>query len=94
MYCQNKNLSRKTIQSYEQAFAYLSKEHSVERLVEVRTGHLRQYIAYLQERGKYTVVNREASKMVNHPDKRSDFKKQVSSVTINNYIRNIKVYFN
>ncbi|WP_236588134.1 tyrosine-type recombinase/integrase [Tumebacillus amylolyticus] len=50
-------------------------------------------MAYVQERGKYTVVNREASKQINFPENRTDYKKQVSSVTINNYLRNIKVFF-
>lgn len=97
-YCQNKNLSRKTISSYEQSLklfiAYLKDKHEVDKVNEVRTGHIRQYIAYVQERGKYTVVSREISKQVNFPEKRTDYKKEVSSVTINNYIRNIKVLFN
>ncbi|MEK3658867.1 site-specific integrase [Paenibacillus sp. FSL F4-0236] len=96
--CQNKNLSRKTVNSYEQSLklfvAYLKNQHDVDKVKEVRVGHIRQYIAYLQERGKYTVVNRESSKLVNFPENRVDFKKEVSSITINNYIRNIKVFFN
>ncbi|WP_236588136.1 site-specific integrase [Tumebacillus amylolyticus] len=69
----------KTLSSYEQSlglfFAYLTTEHGVERLREVRTGHIRQYIAYVQERGKYTVVNRDASMQINHPEDRTDYKK-------------------
>lgn len=98
LYCQNKNLSAKTITAYEQSlkllFAYLSAEHEVTRIREVRTGHIRQYIAYVQEKGKYTVVQRELSKQTNFPENRTDYKKQVSSVTINNYLRNLKVFFN
>ncbi|MDQ0874991.1 site-specific recombinase XerD [Paenibacillus sp. V4I3] len=97
-YCQNKNLSRKTLSSYEQSLklfvAYLKNVHDVDKIKEVRTGHIRQYVSYVQERGKYTVVNRESSKLVNFPEKRTDYKKEVSSITINNYIRNIKVFFN
>lgn len=97
-FCQVKNLSRKTLNSYEQSLklflAYLKNQHTVESVKEVRTGHIRQYIAYVQERGKYTVVNREASKQINYPDKRTDYKKEVSNITINNYLRNIKVFFN
>jgi integrase/recombinase XerD len=96
--CQSKNLSPKTLSSYEQSLklfiAYLKAEHGLEDLNRVKTGHIRQYVAYVQERGKYTVVNREESKSVNHPQNRRDYKKSVSSVTINNYIRNIKVFFN
>ncbi|TKI55947.1 hypothetical protein E8L90_11050 [Brevibacillus antibioticus] len=49
---------------------------------------------YLRERGKYTVVNKEDSKKVNHPDNRSDYKKDIETTTIANYVRNIKVFFN
>ncbi|MFC5701038.1 hypothetical protein ACFPVX_07070 [Cohnella faecalis] len=58
------------------------------------SGHIRQYIKYLRERGKYTVVNKEESKGKNHLESRNDFKKEVSMTTIANYIRNIKVFFN
>ncbi|MDQ0975990.1 integrase/recombinase XerD [Neobacillus niacini] len=96
--CQSKNLSPKTLSSYEQSLklflAYLKAEHGVDDVQRVKTGHIRQYVAYVQERGKYTVVNREISKTINHPQNRRDYKKTVSSVTINNYIRNIKVFFN
>lgn len=96
--CQSKNLSPKTLSSYEQSLklflAYLKGEHDIEDVQRVKAGHIRQYVAYLQERGKYTVVNREVSKTMNHPQNRRDFKKTVSNVTINNYVRNIKVFFN
>lgn len=96
--CQSKNLSSKTLSSYEQSLklflAYLKAEHEVEEVKRVKVGHIRQYVAYVQERGKYTVVNRETSKNINHPQNRRDYKKTVSIVTINNYIRNIKVFFN
>lgn len=78
--CQSKNLSPKTLSSYEQSLklflAYLKAEHGVEDVQRVKAGHIRQYVAYLQERGKYTVVNREVSKTINHPQNRRDFKRQ------------------
>ncbi|WP_419182290.1 site-specific integrase [Paenibacillus radicis (ex Xue et al. 2023)] len=65
-FCQSKNLSQKTIASYEQSLklfvAYLKNEHEIVGVREVRTGHIRQYITFVQDRGKYTVVNRESSK--------------------------------
>lgn len=97
-YSQSKGLSMKTVASYEQSLklfmAYLKNEHGVEKIKDVRTGHLRQYILYVQQRGKYTVVNREASRLINCPEQRTDYKKPVSNITINNYTRNIKVFFN
>ena len=96
--CQSKNLSPKTLSSYEQSLKlfilYLKNEHEINDPKEVRTGHVRQYIKYVQERGKYTVVGNDKSVEVNRPQNRTDYKKSVSNVTINNYIRNIKVFFN
>lgn len=98
IFCQSKNLSPKTLSSYEQSLKlfliYLHKEHDVEEPAKVKTGHIRQYIKYVQERGKYTVVGNDRSIKINHPQNRTDYKKTVSNVTINNYIRNIKVFFN
>lgn len=98
IYCQSKNLSGKTISSYEQSIKlfilYLKNEQEIEDPKEVRTGHLRQYMKYVQERGKYTVVGNDKTIKINHPQNRTDYKKTVSNVTVNNYIRNIKVFFN
>ncbi len=98
LYCSSKNLSRKTLASYEQTLKlfgkYLSEQSQIEDVKKVQSGHVRQYIKYLRERGKYTVVNKEQSKAVNHPENRSDFKKEISMTTIANYVRNIKVFFN
>ena len=98
VFCQSKNLSQKTISSYDQSLKlfiiYLKNEQEVEEPNEVKAGHIRYYIKYLQERGKYTVVGNEKSKKVNHPENRTDYKKTVSNITVNNYIRNIKVFFN
>lgn len=97
-YCEVKNLSKKTVNSYEQTlrlFAlYLKSECNVKEAGEVKEMHIREYIKHLQERGKYTVVANENSKKTNFPENRTDYKKEVSKTTINNYIRNIKVFFN
>lgn len=98
LYCPSKNLSRKTLASYEQTLklfvAHLKKEFQVEEVKKVQSGHLRQYIKHLKERGKYTVVNKDESRQINHPENRKDYKKEISTTTIANYIRNIKVFFN
>ncbi|WP_407672977.1 site-specific integrase [Paenibacillus profundus] len=97
-FCQQKNLSKKTLSSYEQSLklfvVYLKKEQGIDTLADVKTGHIRQYISYVQERGKYTVVSCEDTTKINFPHNRTDYKKKVSTVTINNYTRNIKVFFN
>lgn len=98
LYCTSKDLSRKTLGSYEQTLklfaAYLQNEYGIEEVSKVKSGHIRQYIKYLRERGKYTVVGREESKKVNHPYNRGDYGKTISATTIANYLRNIKVFFN
>ena len=97
-YCEVKNLSAKTIKSYEQTlrlFAmYLKNEKHIEEAGEVKEIHIRDYVKNLEERGKYTVVADSNSKLINFPDNREDFGKTISKTTINNYLRNIKVFFN
>ncbi|KFM98777.1 hypothetical protein DJ93_1175 [Bacillus clarus] len=79
IYCQSKNLSPKTISSYEQTLKlfllWLKNEQDLEEVNHVKAGHIHQYIAYVQERGKYTVVSREDSIHSNHPQNRMDYKK-------------------
>ncbi|OAB44169.1 tyrosine-type recombinase/integrase [Paenibacillus glacialis] len=98
LYCSSKNLSRKTLASYEQTLKlfikYLKDTFEIEEVKKVQSGHIRQYIKYLRERGKYTVVNNELTKNNNHPENRTDYKKEISTTTIANYVRNIKVFFN
>ncbi|MEK3716257.1 tyrosine-type recombinase/integrase [Paenibacillus sp. FSL R7-0333] len=98
LYCSSKNLSRKTLASYEQTLKlfmlYLKSEFQIEEVKKVQTGHMRHYIKYLRERGKYTVVAASKSKYNNHPEGRKDYNSEVSTSTISNYVRNIKVFFN
>ncbi len=97
-YCEVKNLSKKTLSSYEQTLKllvlYLKNEHNVKEAGEVKELHIKEYIKYLQTRGKYTVVSNENTKLINFPENRVDYQKEISKTTINNYIRNIKVFFN
>ncbi|WP_345239585.1 tyrosine-type recombinase/integrase [Pontibacillus salipaludis] len=98
LYCESKHLSRKTMRSYDQTLRlfqyYLEAEHKITEVKDIRSGHIRMYIKYLRERGKYTVVSNEKSMDLNYPDRRTDKGNQVSDTTISNYIRNIKVFFN
>jgi len=97
-YCEVKNLSKKTVSSYEQTlrlFAiFLKEECQVKEAEQVKEIHIREYMKNLQERGKYTVVSNENTRKLNFPENRQDYKKDISKTTINNYIRNIKVFFN
>ena len=97
-YCDYKGLSQKTYGSYEQSLRllviYLKEKFDITKTEQVKEKHLKDYIENLKERGKYTVVYNEKSKKINNPQNRGDFGKKVSLVTINNYIRNMRVYFN
>lgn len=96
LFCTSKNLAPKTTKSYEQTLKlfslYLCQEHTIEEVEEVKASHIRHYIKYLQERGKYTVQT--TNQNTNFPENRTDRGKNLSNNTINNYIRNIKVFFN
>ncbi|UQD52683.1 site-specific integrase [Bacillus methanolicus] len=98
LYCDSKNLSRKTLASYQQTLnlflIFLERECKITSIDRVKPVHIRQYIKYLRERGKYTVVVNEKSKEINYPDRRNDVGKKISDTTIANYLRNIKVFFN
>jgi len=96
-YCQSKDLSRKTMASYEQAlrlFArYLEDYVKITDATKLTEKIFRAYIVSIQERGKYTIVAEEKSKETNNPKNRKDLGKKVTPATINNYTRNIKVFY-
>ncbi|CAM3802429.1 tyrosine-type recombinase/integrase [Alkalicoccus chagannorensis] len=97
LYCQSRGLTRKSMSSYEQAlrlFAeWAANEKKIDRAEKVTRDVLREYMTFLLERGKYTVVTDQATTIINHPDKRPDLGKPVSPTTVANYMRNIKVFF-
>lgn len=97
-YCTVKNLAEKTINSYEQTLRllsrYLIEVQNVKSAEDTKELHIREYIKYLQDRGKYTVTSNEETKNMNFPENREDYGKKIEITTINNYIRNIKVFYN
>lgn len=98
LFCESKNLSKKTMFNYEQTLRlftqYLEEEKNIKDISKITEKVIREYIIYIKERGKYTVVIDRHTLKTNTPDVRKDFGKKVSITTINNYIRNIKVFFN
>ena len=70
--CVEKGLSKKTCKSYEQTlilFAqYLKKTYKIEDAAKVKTEMIREYLQYIKERGKYTVVGKEHSRSYNFPE--------------------------
>lgn len=96
-YCQSKDLARKTMASYEQAlklFArYLEDNVKITDATKLTDKIFRAYIVSIQERGKYTIASDNGSKKLNNAESRKDLGKKVSPSTINNYTRNIKVFY-
>ena len=96
-YCQTKKLRPKTLASYEQAiklFArWLEEEKNISQIKDITESLVLAYILDLQERGKYTYCADIASQMTNYPSHRRDYRQAASNTTINNYIRNLKVFF-
>jgi len=83
--------------SYEQTLKlfsrWLKEKYDIENAEEVKEPHIRAYIVDLQQRGKYTFCANDRSKELNHPMNRRDYRQTVSNITINNYLRNIRVFF-
>lgn len=98
VYCRSTQLREKTMNSYEQALRlferWCAEELKIVAVDQVTEPVIRRYINDLQTRGKYTFCAKEERKETNYPERRRDFRKPVSVVTINNYIRNLRVFFN
>ena len=95
--CMRRGLSTKTQASYEQTlrlFGAFLTERGIKQTEDIKHLYIEEYTDYLIKRGKYTVCTVEISKDVNFPERRPDYAKKISPITINNYLRNIKVFFN
>lgn len=96
-YCKLKGLSRKTMKSYESSLLlfskYIEEEYQLSKVEEVKSKHTNEYVKFTKERGKYSYVSDDKTISINNPSIRKDFGKSVSPATINNYIRNLKVFF-
>ena len=97
-YCRSKQLRPKTIRSYEQGlmlFArWLRVSEGVDLVEQICEMTLRDYVLYLQERGKYTDRVDDRSERINRPANRRDYREQISNTTINNYLRAIRAWCN
>ena len=98
LYCRSTQLREKTMSSYEQTLhlfgRWLTDELKIYTVDKITENVIRKYIDDLMVRGKYTFYVNDLSKKKNCPDRRRDYRKPVSVTTINNYIRNIRVFFN
>lgn len=98
LYCRSTQLREKTMSSYEQTLhlfgRWLADELKIYTVDKITESVIRRYIDDLMVRGKYTFYVNDLSKKKNYPDRRRDYRKPISVTTINNYIRNIRVFFN
>ena len=97
VYCQAKKLREKTIAAYEQTLKlfvrWLEEEKETSKAEKIGEKTIQDYILDLQQRGKYTWYVEDSNKAINYPIRRRDYRKPISNCTINNYIRNLKVFF-
>lgn len=98
LYCRTNQLRPKTMASYEQTLRlfqrWLKEELQIEKVNEITEPIIRKYLDNLMERGKYTFYADDSGKQKNFPSRRRDFRQPISPVSINNYIRNLRVFFN
>ncbi|MDD6887873.1 MAG: tyrosine-type recombinase/integrase [bacterium] len=98
VYCRSRQLRAKTMASYEQTLRLFERwcmdVMHIHLVTEVTESVIRRYIADLQERGKYSYYADESKKEYNCPERRRDYRQPISTGTINNYLRNLRVFFN
>ena len=98
VYCRSRQLREKTLISYEQTLRLFERwcleQMKIDDASKITESVIRRYINDLQERGKYTFYANDESKVINFPDRRRDYRQPVSVCTINNYIRNLRAFFN
>jgi len=98
VYCKSRQLREKTLISYEQALRlferWCKEEMKIVDVLDITESVIRKYVNDTQTRGKYTFYTNDDSKDINYPERRRDFQKPVSNATINNYIRNLRAFFN
>ena len=95
--CMSRQLRRRTMISYEQTlklFArWLENNEKITHVEDIKEINIKRYIIELQSRGKYTFSADPATEAINCPQNRSDYKKKISNITINNYLRNLRAFF-
>ena len=63
-------------------------------ITDVNKEIVKEYIAFTKDRGKYSYVADEKTLNITYQNNRKDIGKEISVATLNNYLRNIKVFFN
>ena len=97
LYCQSKQLSEKTMESYEQTLhlfeRWCGEKMLIENVTEITEGFIRRYINDLQTREKYKVCCNDGTKKMNCPERRRDFRQPVSVTTIKDYSTDAVLFY-
>ena len=97
VYCHIRQLRQKTMNSYEQTLRLFQRwcynELGITTVDAVSESVIRHYITSIQERGKYSFYSSTEQMQLYNPERRRDYRKPVSTTTINNYVRNLKAFF-
>lgn len=97
-HCYSRQLRPKTMHSYESTLRlferWCKEELGIETVDEITENTIRHYISDIQQRGKYTFYSNDLTKVTNAPEHRRDYCEAVSTITINNYLRNLRAFFN
>ena len=98
LYCRTQQLREKSMQSYEQTLRLFERwcveQFQINKVDAVTEAVIRRYVDDLIARGKYSFYVDDKRKNVNYPERRRDYRKPISPSTINNYLRNLRVFFN
>ncbi len=97
-HCYSRQLRPKTMHSYESTLRlferWCKEELGIETVDAVTESTIRHYISDIKQRGKYTFYSNDLTKVTNAPEHRRDYCEAVSTITINNYLRNLRAFFN
>lgn len=96
--CKYIDLRRASIKLYERSlkllFKFLEDNYNIIYVEDVKEEHIRNYIKFTKERGKYSYVSNDNILNSNSPQNRGDFGQPVYLRTLDNYIGAIKMLFN
>ena len=95
-YCMSKQLRKRSLNAYEQTlrlFGIWLRQEGIQEVEGIKDSTIRRYILNLQNRGKYTTSVDKKKELINYPERRTDYGKRISNLTINNYLRNLRGYF-
>lgn len=78
-YCNLKDLSKKTMKSYESILLlfskYIEEEFQIDKIQEIKIKHTKEYIKFTKERGKYSYVSNDKTILINNPSIRKILEK-------------------